>query len=228
MAKVVLTIDVPGSTIAQLNDRVQKPGDSYGAITKLQSLLSGISAGQFDASYDILVSDVAPSVKASVVSGSDVISLLAHGLADGNIVKFSSVGAVAGLSVNTEYYVRFAATDSFKLSATASPVVITGAASDIVANKIQKVAHGLVDGQVVRFTDVDTVTNIAVATDYYVVNKSNDDFEVSLSSGGVAIDLDGVDSLVLKYEALLNITTGGTLVLQSTGSGSTLKQYSLK
>lgn len=51
------------------------------------------------------------------------------------------------------------------------------------------VAHGLVNGDIVMFNEITTTTGISVNTNYYVVNKNTDDFQVSLTSGGSAIAL---------------------------------------
>lgn len=230
MAKVIVTLDIPNLTNAQLGDKCQQSGNPYATVDKLQNLLSGVSAGMYDTSFEILVRDSAIVMSATADAADDVITMLAHGLVDGGVVTFSDVGSVVGVSAGVEYYVRFATTDTFKVSTTVSgsPVV---SAADTTLDVLTSVAHGLADGQIVRLTDLGTVTGVALATDYYVVNKTNDTFQLALTSGGLPEDLTGVDSDV-SYDALLNITTGGNMQINASalksGSNSTYLQYSLK
>lgn len=60
---------------------------------------------------------------------------------------------------------------------------------DLVNNKVQSAAHGLANGDRVVFYGGTPPGGLSEATEYYVVNKTTNDFEVSLTSGGAAIDL---------------------------------------
>lgn len=60
----------------------------------------------------------------TVDSPSDVITCTAHGLLDGEVVRFKGLDLPAGLSQSTIYYVRDRTTDTFKVSATAGGAVI--------------------------------------------------------------------------------------------------------
>ena len=54
---------------------------------------------------------------------------------------------------------------------------------------VGKVAHGLSNGDVVTFTTTNALPSpLVVGTPYYVVNKADDTFQVSLTSGGTAIN----------------------------------------
>jgi len=57
--------------------------------------------------------------------------------------------------------------------------------------KIDLVAHGFSNGDVVHFgTDgADLPEPLAINTKYFVINKTDNDFEVSLTSGGAAVDI---------------------------------------
>lgn len=58
------------------------------------------------------------------------------------------------------------------------------------ANTITETAHGMSDGDPVRFeTDGVLPTGLALGVDYYVVNKTDDTFQVSLESGGVPVQI---------------------------------------
>lgn len=60
----------------------------------------------------------------------------------------------------------------------------TGAAT----NKISATAHGLVNGDVVSFSGITTLT-ITAATRYYVVNKATNDFQIATTPGGSAVSI---------------------------------------
>jgi hypothetical protein len=59
----------------------------------------------------------------------------------------------------------------------------TGAAT----NKLTATAHGLLNGQIVSVASIVTLANLAVNTQYYVVNKTADDLQLSATPGGSAI-----------------------------------------
>ncbi|HEX9441325.1 MAG TPA: hypothetical protein VF909_16690, partial [Roseiflexaceae bacterium] len=48
-------------------------------------------------------------------------------------------------------------------------------------------AHGLVNGDVVSLTSIVTLTNVAVATRYYIVAKTTNTVQLALTPGGTAI-----------------------------------------
>lgn len=50
-------------------------------------------------------------------------------------------------------------------------------------------AHGLVDGDIVRFSAISGTTGIVVDTNYYVVNANVDDFQVAATLGGTPLAL---------------------------------------
>lgn len=78
-----------------------------------------------------------------------------------------------------------------------APVVCT---VDTVTDKILKTAHGILNDRVVYFTTTGTLpAPLTDTTPYYVVNKTNDDFKISLSEGGVAIDITSTGTGTLSY-----------------------------
>ena len=73
-------------------------------------------------------------------------------------------------------------TDEFKFDFVDGDVAIDP------ANTIAEVAHGMLDGDPVRFTtDGVLPTGLSLGTDYYVVNKTDDDFQVEETIGGGAV-----------------------------------------
>lgn len=72
---------------------------------------------------------------ATATASTDVVTFTAHGLANGTQVYFTSIGAgAAGLAVNTRYYVRDTAANTFKVAATSGGAVIdiTSDGTDLV------------------------------------------------------------------------------------------------
>lgn len=65
---------------------------------------------------------------------------------------------------------------------TAVPATITD-----VGDVFTKVAHGLLNGQQVMLDTIVTTTGIDTVTAYYIINKTNDTFQLSLTSGGAAV-----------------------------------------
>lgn len=59
-------------------------------------------------------------------AGTDALTATAHGLANGDIVRFGGTGGdvPAGLAINTDYYVRDSTANTFKVAATASGAAI--------------------------------------------------------------------------------------------------------
>ncbi len=65
MAFIVLEIDVPASSIADLNAKCQRPTKPHDAINACQNLLSAILAGAADASVQVTTRDVTAAVATS-------------------------------------------------------------------------------------------------------------------------------------------------------------------
>lgn len=60
---------------------------------------------------------------------------------------------------------------------------------DFTTDVVGCTAHGLVNGQVVRFNSITGTTGISINTPYYVVSANPNDFQVSMTQGGSPIDL---------------------------------------
>ncbi len=74
--------------------------------------------------------------------------------------------------------------------------------SDLTANKIKIPAHGYSDGDKIVFFLSSPPSPLAAGTTYYVVSATVDDFQVSETSGGAAINLTteaSADCLVSKF-----------------------------
>ena len=147
-----------------------------------------------------------------------LVNATAHGLADGQAVTvsqgYAGVGWTNQLSHGTTYYVADKTDDTFELEALAvggthvflSAGFSTGgvqfqAGPDFndTTNRVQWPSHGLSDSDPVVFskpakTSQGTLTStlpgsLSHDTTYYVTNKTTDDFQVSATQYGDAIDL---------------------------------------
>jgi hypothetical protein len=98
--------------------------------------------------------------------------------------------------------------------------IVTGANATIsIANPgvVASQNHGLINGQTIKFTTTGALpTGLIVSTTYYVVNKTNDTFQVSSTSGGPAIDTTGSQSGVHSYE----IQPSNCVLIQNTNEGA--------
>lgn len=90
-------------------------------------------------------------------------------------------------------------------STIAGSTVTTNATTDTLG----KTSHGLVDGTKIYLTDIVNSTGIDEKTIYYVVNKTANDFQVSLTLGGAAVDItlaNGTCAYVVIGQTLLTET----------------------
>ena len=75
-------------------------------------------------------------------------------------------------------------------------------------NLVNRTAHGYTDGMVVTLYDVVTTTSIISGINYYVVNATTDDFQLSLTKGGnvETINASGTAALLDHKQAIITIT----------------------
>lgn len=155
-------------------------------------------------------------------AGTDKITLAAHTLSNGHRVRFGGTTVPGGITAGRWYYVVSAATNDFKVSLTyggsavdltsagtsvtitsekgftedtgtkpwvAEPVTVT-AATDLVA----LTSHSLLANDRVRFAATTMPGGLTAGVWYYVVPSSNNDFQVSATEDGAAIDITSAGS----------------------------------
>lgn len=71
---------------------------------------------------------------------------------------------------------------------------------NLTTNIITKTAHGLYNGQILRFTALGTVTGLSTGLQYYVRDSTTDTFKVCLVPGGTAVDLTGTSVTPPTYQ----------------------------
>ena len=80
----------------------------------------------------------------------------------------------------------------------ANPVQVTSI--DLTSNVITSTAHGLRNSNIIDWTALGTVTGISLATDYYVINRTDNTFQISTTLNGSAVDLTGSTGTLPTYQ----------------------------
>lgn len=88
--------------------------------------------------------------------------------------------------------------------------------------------HGLANGKRVSFTSITTTTGISIFTPYFVVNASTNDFQLSLTQGGAAINLVNNGSGSMIYQTIvtaINPNVSVTVDVPASASGTVSLAY---
>lgn len=77
----------------------------------------------------------------------------------------------------------------------------TATAADLTANTITLASNGLANGDIIQLTDLGTITGtgFVINSPLYVVGVSGNDFQLSLTYGGSAIDLTGATTTLPSW-----------------------------
>jgi hypothetical protein len=151
----------------------------------------------------------------------NVITYATHGLTAGEEIKYYHGGgtALAGLTNATSYYPGQVTTNTFQLYASAAlgataVATMTIATTDVntTTNFITSTAHGLVDGAQLNYNNQGgtSITGLTSGSDYFVVNKTVDTFQLALTSGGAAIDITGTGNNSQTFASTGNYDLTGT------------------
>jgi len=94
--------------------------------------------------------------------------------------------------------------------------------SDVTLDTLTKTAHGLSNGDKISFSALSTTTGVLTWTIYYVVNKTDNDFQIALTEGGSPIDLTGSNATMsIRYPSFVTNVVTNTSVEISTPLAST-------
>lgn len=85
--------------------------------------------------------------------------------------------------------------------------IVTGATGQNTGDTITKASHGLVNGDRVRFTTLTGGAGLGTTTTYYVVNKTDNTFQVSLTDGGTAVVITSDYSAVAYIKSITDSST---------------------
>ena len=180
----------------------------------------------------------------------DTITITGHDFANGDEVKYNvpsaPASALGGLTNGTNYFIISATANTFQLSATSggSAIDITpnnevtfdadnNSIKDTVNNKIV-VSNTFSNGDYVTYengTNGISIGGLIDGYNYYIVNATSSEFQLSSTSGGSAIDLtadasvtvDGNDTVAVNISAnkivVSNTFAASSQVVYSSGGG---------
>jgi hypothetical protein len=151
----------------------------------------------------------------------NVITYATHGLTAGEEIKYYHGGgtALAGLTNATSYYPGQVTANTFQLYASAAlgatavaTMTIATTGVNITTNFITSAAHGLVNGAQLNYNNQGgtSITGLTSGSDYFVVNKTVDTFQLALTSGGDAIDISGTGNNSQTFASTGNYDLTGT------------------
>ena len=161
----------------------------------------------FDASDDTIVS-----------AANDTITITSHRFEDGDEVVYnvaaSPAYAIGGLTDGNTYYIVSSTANTFKLSATSGGTAIDltlptvtvdaddAAVVDLSTDKVI-IANTFTNGDYVVYdngggADINGLVN---GNSYYIVNRTASEFQLSLTSGGSAIDLLAKDKITFDADS---------------------------
>jgi hypothetical protein len=116
-------------------------------------------------------------------------------------------------------------------------MVIATTGVNTTTNVFTSTAHGLVNGAELNYNNQGgtTITGLTSGTDYFVVNKTTDTFQLALTSGGAAIDISGTGNNsqtfastgnYAQYFDLMTATTATAVAAKGTGATGTSAAHS--
>jgi hypothetical protein len=163
-----------------------------------------ISGGVAEYQQLIKTFDADDATNANVTT--DTITITAHGFSDGDELKYvvpaAPATALGGLTDGTNYFVVGSTTNTIQLAATSGGAAINLTRNDLTFDGDDAAVVDVVNDKIVdtnTFTTGDYVTysngggvDIGGLTDganYYIIAASASEFQLSLTSGGAAIDL---------------------------------------
>ena len=145
----------------------------------------------------------------------------------GNVVQNQSSYANASLNSGIEFQVIANDFGYLENKPFEQLVEFTPDSINLTSDQITKTAHGLVDGQVVKFISIGTITNIKVATNYFVYKINNNVFQIASSYENavadtpIVINLTGATTTlpVMAYTDFGEYTLNGSLQLVNNFQG---------
>jgi hypothetical protein len=150
-------------------------------------------------------------------TATEKITYTGHGLRTGDMIQFTDVGTITGVSIATNYWVIYDAANTFYVAASLADALV-GAANKILLGGTNSVmsyrhytslcsgtntndvfthtAHGLQVADIIRFTDVGSLgADISTGTDYWVTVITTDTFKIALSEANALASTPVVVSL---------------------------------
>lgn len=157
-----------------------------------------------------------------VSTGSETITIPAHGFSDGDAVVFATSDTLpGGLFDNVNYYIVNSTLSTFQVS-----TVVAGPAVDLTSqgigthtirlasdDVITKSSHGFVDGNIVNMITTGVMPGgLISAQSYYVINATPSTFKVSNTLGGAPVNIISSGSGVHTVTNLSSLPPGSPVV----------------
>lgn len=175
-------VDSPGYEIDVLDLHIHHAQQCYGMAT------NNMSRGALDA-FQLAAGSDAYGTELQIHDGTVIESGSTTKKFDFNTLYVTNVGT-ANRAVFIEIY----------YGTQAAGIVCT---SDKTTDKITKATHGLSNGTKLMFSPTANLpAGLNSYTVYYVINKADNDFEVSLTSGGAKVDITGDAGGTINYHTL--------------------------
>lgn len=147
-----------------------------------------------------------------IEAAGNVLRLDLHGLQNGDTIVFDQINRTQTISTGVTYYVINATPATFAISLTPN-----GSAVDADLNGYALVRtlkpHPYSDGQKISFKNVSGVTTVQENTNYYIINVTELDFQISDTLGGTPLvfDVAGLGTLVSVAGAAWGSPKDGTV-----------------
>lgn len=181
---------------------------------------------------------------AEVDYSTDTITITAHGFSDGDEVTYTvpaaPATAIGGLTDGTNYFVVSSTTNTLQLAATSGGAAINltqnaltfdgddAAVVDVATDKIVE-ANTFTTGDYVTYSnggDVD-IGGLIDGNNYYIIAATASEFQLSLTSGGAAIDLTANNEVTIDSTDVAVVdTVNDKIVTANTFSDGEIVTYS--
>jgi hypothetical protein len=200
------------------------------AVSFIKAQRTAASAGGPDRTYKLVTygPTAMPESEGIVVlkQDDDVVGVngklvaTAHGCVDGEAVTIIATTYPGGLQSGMTYYCKdLESTNKLKLAQTlgGTTVDIFSDGEDVQIRREKActaeadddtftcAAHGLVNNDIVQFTATSLPTGLSLLTDYHVINKATNTFQVSETEGGAAVNF-STDSSGVKWNRVIDAT----------------------
>lgn len=187
-----------------------------------------LPAGLSDTTLYYVISSTASTFKVSTTKGGSQVDITDAGTGTFYVTGLQDIKAKDGtftgdVDIQGSTTAKDLTADGNFTVDSASALTATFTA-DTVGDTIDSVAHGLVNGDRVLFTTTGTLpAGLSTLTHYYVINKTDDDYQVALTEGGSAIDITDTGSGTHTWTEIRKAVIEGDLDVDQKITGKKVK-----
>jgi hypothetical protein len=208
---------------SQVDGRATVTG-SQGQVRSNQAYIYQYPASMLANTTDSMVVSFNSAISWSISSinaTTDVFTTPTNTLTDGNTVRFTGATLPAPVVAGTTYVVRDTTATTFTLAApVTTPEVFSVSAFTAASDTFTALGNTFADGDVVQVSGTTIPAELSRGRNYFVVNKSGDDFKLALTRGGTAIDCTGTISAMNATKV-----AGGLLDISGSVSGARVQLW---